>query len=102
MKLIWACLFILSKAFDRAEIQSCSGCKLNRLADVRKFVTDESVGALSFSRVTRKFIGGHNPDLVMYTNNIEEKRIDMSTLNFDQLVQILVGNGFTKTVRNEL
>ena len=84
-------------AYSRAHVESCSGCKLNSLPEVRKFVMDENVGALSFERVTRKFIGGHNPDIVFYNDqNLEEKRVDMSKMSFDQLVNLMIQSGFTR------
>ena len=83
--------------FSRAHIESCSGCKLNSLPEVRKFVMDESVGGLSFERVSRKFIPGHNPDIIMFNDlNVEEKRIDMSKMTFQELVDLMIDSGFTR------
>ena len=104
MKALLTCLFVWKSfaAFDRAEIQTCSGCKLNRLADVRLFVMNEFVGALSYKRVSRKFISGHNPDLVFYNGNTEAQRIDMTPLSLTQLQQLMKENGFTKLADKEL
>ena len=100
LALLLSPLFLLGTLYSseiiRAEIQTCSGCKLNRFPSVRKFVMDEDQGALSFRRVTRKFIAGHNPDLVMFgADDAEVKRLDMTEYSFDELVTILYSNGFS-------
>lgn len=99
------CMFCMLKSvvlstvssIQRAEIQTCSGCKLNKFAAVRKFVIDEENGALSFDRVTRKIIAGHNPDLVFFgVNDHELDRLDMTRFTFDELVSLLFSNGFSR------
>ena len=83
--------------YSRAAVESCGGCKLNRLSEVKKFVMDESVGALSFSRVTRKIIGGHNPDLVFYAQDgSEAERVDMSPFSFEELIELMLSRGFVQ------
>jgi hypothetical protein len=102
ISILWL-LSLLNPAFStgnvvRAEIQTCSGCKLNRLPSVRKFVIDEDIGALSFHGVSRKIIPGHNPDLVFFGEGEHEiKRIDMTPLKFEDLVETLLLNGFKRT-----
>jgi hypothetical protein len=83
----------------RAEIQTCSGCKLYALPEVKKFVIDERLGALSFERVTRKILRGQNPDIVMFSDDgTEIARIDMTPYSFADLVKILENHGFQKYI----
>ena len=100
MNLIFINLFVFVAAADsvsRAEIETCSGCKLNRLPDVKRFVTDEESGALSFASVTRKLIPAHNPDIVFYSvENMVVERIDMTKFTFDDLVSLLISRGFVR------
>jgi hypothetical protein len=92
-------LVLLMAAFSKAEravLETCSGCKLNRFPDVRKFVMSESHGALSFEGVTRKFIQGHNPDIVFYEEDgTLLERFDMTEFpSFESLINLLQGRGY--------
>ena len=97
---IFACLIVgllADSSIARAEIETCSGCKLNRFPDVKQFVVDEDSGALSFDSVTRKIIPGHNPDLVFYDAGSKVvERIDMTLFSFLDLVELLHAKGFHK------
>ena len=90
-------ILIVSSNSETAIVETCAGCKLNRLPDVHKFVMNESHGAMSFEGVTRKFIPGQNPDLIFYEDDgtlIE--RIDMSELDFESLINLLVNRGYKR------
>lgn len=98
-KLLLACFSVRLGwgTFVRAEIQTCSGCKLYALPEVKMFIIDESKGALSFERVSRKIIRGQNPDIVLYSaEGTEVQRIDMTPHSFSDLVGILEHHGFKR------
>ena len=72
------------------QIRTCSGCKLNRLPEVRKFVKDESQ-ALG---INVKYIHGRNPDLVKLDDNGDEIEIhDLSGLDRESIFLLLKQTG---------
>ena len=73
------------------EIRTCSGCKLNRLHEVRKFVYDE---AKKYDNLNVKFIGGHNPDLFILNGEDVVERIDLAPLSLAQIHQLMKNKGF--------
>lgn len=81
----------------KAQIFTCAGCKLNRLPELRQFVFDEVNGATSFDGVSLKFTSGHNPDLIIYSDDGSvEETIDMAPLGLNDLNEILLSRGFVK------
>lgn len=75
----------------RWEVRTCSGCKLNRLPDVRKFIKEETGG---YEDLTVKYIHGRNPDLVRLGENGEETEIyDLSKLDTSGLRSLLISKG---------
>ncbi len=68
------------------EIRTCSGCKLNRLPEVRSFIKND---AKKF-RVPVKYIHGRNPDLVKFSPEGAELEIhDLSGLNNQGILELL-------------
>ncbi|CAH0380829.1 unnamed protein product [Bemisia tabaci] len=77
----------------RAEIQSCRGCALNRLPEVKAFIY-EDVG--KYNNIEFKPIPGANPDLVLFTkNNQELDRIDLSRKSRRECNDLLLHWGFS-------
>ena len=74
---LWMLVCLISG--DKWEIRSCSGCKLNRLPELRRFLKDE---AKQFEGLNVKYIHGRNPDLVLLSDdgNIEKEIYDLSHL----------------------
>ncbi|RZF42590.1 hypothetical protein LSTR_LSTR001385 [Laodelphax striatellus] len=76
----------------RAEIQSCRGCALNRLPEIKSFIYDDLP---KYADVTFKPIPGANPDLVLFNSeDTEIKRIDLKPLNKKQCNDLLASYGY--------
>jgi Sep15/SelM redox domain len=88
-----ATLIILATAWGRsAELRSCSGCKLNRLSDLRKFVKEEVSG---YAGITVKFISGHNPELFIFDDaGLEIEKIDLTPYSLPDLHSLVRVLGF--------
>ena len=85
------------------EVRTCSGCRLNRLHEVRKFVYEE---AGKYENLNVKFIGGHNPDLIIYADaqsKQEVERIDLAPYSLADLHNLVKTKGFLlKSTQGEL
>lgn len=80
-------------------LQSCSGCSLNRLTDVKKFIMED---VPNYENVVFKPIQGAKPELVILDENDHETdRIPLSKLNRHECNQLLKKQGF-KVKNNEL
>ncbi|XP_044733822.1 selenoprotein M-like [Chrysoperla carnea] len=96
---VFAC-FLLIKADISARIESCSGCSLNRLPDVKKFIFED---VPHYESVEFKHIQGAKPELVLLDDGEKEiDRIPLSSLNRKQCNDLLVEKGFKKTASKEL
>lgn len=72
--------------------QSCPGCSLNRLKDVKTFVYDD---VPKYENVEFKRISGHPPELVFLNAADEElERIPLSKLNRRECNELLTEKGF--------
>jgi Sep15/SelM redox domain len=83
-------------------IETCSGCKLNRLHDVRKFVQEEHK---KYTDLSVKFIAGHNPDLVILDEKETElERIDLTKYDLNGLHALMKAKGFQQknNIKEEL
>ena len=89
--LIFILFEFLLGAETRWEVRTCSGCKLNRLHEVRKFIKDE---AKSYG-LNVKYIQGRNPDLVFIDDSEKETEIiDLSPLSRNQIRKLVESKGF--------
>ena len=72
---------------------------MNRFKNVKSFIKDKG-HVDQYPQISVKFIGGHNPDLVIYDDNKEEiERIDLTKYDKDgtEALHALVKNkGFLK------
>ncbi|XP_012251398.1 selenoprotein M-like [Athalia rosae] len=89
--------FSLSNCSDNeyasARIESCRGCSLNRLPEVKNFIFQD---VPLYDNVEFKPISGAIPELVLLNNNDEEvERIQLSRLNRKECNELLVSKGFT-------
>ncbi|VEN60100.1 unnamed protein product [Callosobruchus maculatus] len=76
----------------RARLESCPGCSLNRLPEVRAFVYDDIP---KYENVEWKKISGAPPELIFLNEADEElERYFLSKLNRDECNQLLQSKGF--------
>lgn len=106
LRLLLTICFILiaASAYEQvdivsARIESCRGCSLNRLPEVKKFVMND---APTYDRLDVKFISGAPPELVLLGEGDHElERLSLSQLNRDECNELVQSRGFTKKVEQE-
>ncbi|GBP56822.1 Selenoprotein M [Eumeta japonica] len=77
-----------------ARIESCRGCSLNRLPEVKKFIVED---VPAYDRVEVKYISGAPPELILLgTADNELERLPLSQLNREQCNELLQSKGFPK------
>ncbi|XP_059061228.1 selenoprotein M-like [Achroia grisella] len=80
-----------------ARIESCRGCSLNRLPEVKKFVMDD---APSYERLEVKFITGAAPEVVLLgEGDVELERLALSHLSRQECNELLQSRGFIKKTK---
>ncbi|XP_062526753.1 selenoprotein M [Bombyx mori] len=83
-----------------ARIESCRGCSLNRLPEVKRFVMDD---APNYDRVEVKFISGAPPELVLLGEGDHElERLPLSHLNQEQCNELIQSKGFSNNKKSDL
>ncbi|CAB3234796.1 unnamed protein product [Arctia plantaginis] len=107
MKLILVTLCVIlatAAAYEQsdiisARIETCRGCSLNRLPEVKRFVMDD---APFYERLQVKFISGAPPELVLLGNDDRElERILLSELSRQECNELVQARGFTKKKDNK-
>ncbi|CAG9783451.1 unnamed protein product [Diatraea saccharalis] len=97
--LLVLCFFITISAYElsdivSARIESCRGCSLNRLPEVKKFILDD---APFYDRVEVKFITGAPPELILLGEGDHElERLPLSQLGRQECNELLQTKGFAK------
>ncbi|CAH1403287.1 unnamed protein product [Nezara viridula] len=87
----------LDRSFSKAEIQSCRGCSLNRLKEVKAFIYEDLP---NYDNIDFKAIHGAPPELVLYSEDMKEKeRISLKDLSREQCNDLLKQKGFTKKLK---
>ncbi|KAJ8725341.1 hypothetical protein PYW08_003524 [Mythimna loreyi] len=77
-----------------ARIETCRGCSLNRLPEVKKFVMDD---APFYNDLVVNFISGAPPELVLLGESDNElERLPLSQLTRQECNDLLQERGFTK------
>ncbi|XP_029155804.1 selenoprotein M-like [Nylanderia fulva] len=77
-----------------ARVESCSGCSLNRLPDVKQFINEDLP---KYNNVEFKHIQGAIPELVLFNEYEEEvERLVLSRLTREECNELLVSKGFVK------
>ncbi|XP_056638907.1 selenoprotein M-like [Diorhabda sublineata] len=94
------CLVATSGKIVRARLESCPGCSLNRLLEVRQFAYED---IKKYKDVEWKKISGAKPELVFLNDQDEEiERVPLSTLNRKECNEVLTSRGFTQEKNEEL
>ncbi|XP_025160256.1 selenoprotein M-like [Harpegnathos saltator] len=84
--------------YASAKVESCSGCSLNRLPDVRQFIFEDLP---QYDNVEFKQIQGAIPELVLFNKHEEEvERLVLSKLTREECNNLLVSKGFTKKYKD--
>ncbi|XP_060813060.1 selenoprotein M-like [Bombus pascuorum] len=87
--------------YASARVESCSGCRLSRLPDVKKFIFEDLP---NYNNVEFKHIPGAVPELLLFNDNEEEiERLPLSSLTREECNNLLISKGFTKkTSKDEI
>ncbi|KAH0955968.1 hypothetical protein HN011_008756 [Eciton burchellii] len=84
----------VSGYYASARVESCKGCSLNRLPDVKRFIFEDLP---QYNNVEFKHIQGAIPELVLFNDHEEEiERLVLSSLTREECNDLLVSKGFTK------
>ncbi|KOB71698.1 putative selenoprotein M [Operophtera brumata] len=77
-----------------ARIETCRGCSLNRLPQVKQFVMQD---ATEYGRLDVHFINGAPPELVVLGEGDKElERLALSHLDRNQCNELVQSKGFSK------
>ncbi|XP_033184279.1 selenoprotein M-like [Bombus vancouverensis nearcticus] len=80
--------------YASARVESCSGCRLSRLPDVKQFIFEDLP---NYNNVEFKHIPGAVPELLLFNDNEEEiERLPLSSLTREECNNLLISKGFTK------
>jgi len=83
----------------KGRVESCSGCSLNRLHEVKQFIFEDLP---LYHNVEFKSIGGAKPELILLNEKGDElERIALSKLNRAECNQLLLKKGFYKKASSE-
>ncbi|CAH3879684.1 unnamed protein product [Pieris brassicae] len=82
-----------------AKIETCRGCSLNRLPEVKNFVMQD---APLYDRLEVKFISGAPPELVLLGDgDMELERLPLSNLKRQECNNLLEDKGFHISPKKE-
>ncbi|XP_023952398.1 selenoprotein M [Bicyclus anynana] len=101
---ITICVVTAATAYEKsdivsAKIETCRGCSLNRLPEVKSFVMDD---APFYDKLDVKFISGAKPELIFLGNSDQElERIGLSDLSRQECNELLLEAGFNKKTKKE-
>ncbi|XP_076160896.1 selenoprotein M-like [Ptiloglossa arizonensis] len=88
-----------SNYYASARVESCKGCRLNRIPDVRDFVFEDIP---NYNNVEFKHIQGADPDLVLFDENDKEiERLPLTKLTREECNNLLMSKGFTKKIAKD-
>ncbi|KAL6418217.1 hypothetical protein ACFW04_012259 [Cataglyphis niger] len=80
--------------YASARVESCRGCSLNRLPDVKQFIFEDLP---NYNNVEFKHIQGAIPELVLFNEHEEEvERLVLSKLTREECNELLISKGFNK------
>ncbi|XP_013139411.1 PREDICTED: selenoprotein M-like [Papilio polytes] len=102
--LLVACLVLtITAAYEKsdiasARIESCRGCSLNRLPEVKGFIMED---APKYERLDVKFITGADPELILLDKSDRElERILLSRMTRSECNELVQSKGFYKKNTN--
>ena len=79
-------------SIKRAKIETCGGCKLNRLPELKAFIHEDFV---NYENTELKLIPGATPELIFLDeSDAEVKRIDLQHMNREQCNAMLRDHKF--------
>ncbi|CAK1552698.1 unnamed protein product [Leptosia nina] len=82
-----------------ARIETCRGCSLNRLPEVKNFVMQD---APLYENLEVKFISGAPPELVLLGDgDVELERLPLSSLKRQDCNELLKSKGFEMKSKKE-
>ncbi|XP_020290941.1 selenoprotein M-like [Pseudomyrmex gracilis] len=85
--------------YASARVESCGGCSLNRLSDVKQFIFED---VPQYNNVEFKHIQGAVPELVLFNEHEEEvERLLLAKLTRKECNELLVSKGFTKKLNKD-
>ncbi|KAM0730319.1 Selenoprotein M [Formica fusca] len=80
--------------YASARVESCRGCSLNRLPDVKQFIFKDLP---NYNNVEFRHIQGAIPELVLFNEHEEEvERLVLSRLTREECNELLISKGFSK------
>ncbi|KOC70897.1 Selenoprotein M [Habropoda laboriosa] len=83
-----------NKYYASARVESCSGCRLSQLPDLKQFIFEDLP---NYNNVEFKHIQGAVPKLLLFNENEEEvERIPLSSLTREECNNLLISKSFTK------
>ncbi|XP_046738731.1 selenoprotein M-like [Diprion similis] len=87
--------------YTAARVESCRGCSLNRLPEVKKFIFEDLP---LYENVEFKPIPGAVPELVLLNKEEEVERLQLSRLNREECNELLVNKGFkiSRPIKDEI
>ncbi|XP_011883179.1 PREDICTED: selenoprotein M-like [Vollenhovia emeryi] len=84
--------------YASARVESCSGCSLNRLPDVKQFIFEDLP---QYDNVEFKHIQGAIPELVLFNEQEEEvERLVLSKLTREECNELLLSKGFKRKLKD--
>ncbi|XP_043282661.1 selenoprotein M-like [Venturia canescens] len=98
--LIVAICFVIStetsanRRYSRAVVESCRGCSLNRLPDVKQFIFEDLP---YYDSVEFKHKQGAPPELILHDDHDEEiERLPLSQFTREECNKLLESKGFVR------
>jgi len=83
------------------KVESCAGWRLNKLPEVKKFITEDLEGL--FLNTEFKKIPGKSPEMIFYNQFGEEiERMDISNLVRSELVALLDKKGIARRFQKKV
>ncbi|XP_001600851.1 selenoprotein M-like [Nasonia vitripennis] len=81
--------------YSRAVVESCRGCQLNRLPDVKAFILED---VPLYDNAEFKHIQGAPPELVLYDHAEKEiERLQIGLLTREECNELMYEKGFKKS-----
>ncbi|OAD62762.1 Selenoprotein M [Eufriesea mexicana] len=82
-----------------ARVESCRGCRLSRLPDVKQFIFEDLP---NYNNIEFVHIQNAVPELLLFNENKEEvERLPLSSLTREECNNLLISKGFTKKTEKD-
>uniref|UniRef100_A0A1Y1KQU1 Selenoprotein M n=1 Tax=Photinus pyralis TaxID=7054 RepID=A0A1Y1KQU1_PHOPY len=91
---------ISATTISRAKIETCGGCKLNRLPELKAFIHEDFV---NYENTELKLIPGASPELIFFDkHDVEVKRINLEGYNREECNALLEDHKFQRKQKHDL